>query len=465
MPTTGTIQAQFQPGIFLVAKAGAATITVGTLVYVKSFNPANNVATVEQMLANSATTLDKLWGVVVRNMGTGGATVPIGGICQVQVAGPCPLAYTISPAPAVDDPLYVSDTGTVDDVAGTTSKVIGRVGYVSGTTVYMIMDGAFGSGGGGGSSTAPVLLTAPDGDFPSGVDISDISATLPFVDKVGALNPGISGAPLSLVFDKAATGAIADTVVLPMLLRNAHATPALTLAGGMGASWVDPTAAAEIGNLQLFVMFLGSPTLVAELEQDKLTLMEPAGSQPFTVESVRLILNSTTYTRLKSDGAVDAYIDTVPAWRADAPALTVADFTQPSNMATLTWEPRVPRRRSLTTTNATTTVIDQWQVGAVATGGLLFLDVTTRVMGASVAGTDAICAERRARFLFVEATGTVSMISGPYVPVPDDALGVGTPPSVTLDATGAFVRILVSGVAATTMKWTSHTSIELHEVV
>lgn len=448
-----TLTGSIQPGGTLQVQAGAA-LAAGDVVYPSGITLVSGVTylVVNKALATNSLVLKSQLFVMEAAVLSGAlGTARLFGLSVINPAG----------APAVLDSVYVSDTATLSLTAGTNSRTVGQV-VQSGSGLYRFY--AAGSPAGGGSASAQVLLTAPDGDFPSGVDISDISATLPFVDKVGALNPGISGAPLSLVFDKAATGAIADTVVLPMLLRNAHATPALTIAGGMGASWVDPTAAAEIGNLQLFVMFLGSPTPVAELEQDKLTLMEPAGSQPFTVESVRLILNSTTFTRLKSDGAVDAYIDTVPAWRADAPALTVADFTQPSNMATLTWEPRVPRRRSLTTTNATTTVIDQWQVGAVATGGLLFLDVTTRVMGASVAGTDAICAERRARFLFVEATGTVSMISGPYVPVPDDALGVGTPPSVTLDATGAFVRILVTGVAATTMKWTSHTSIELHEV-
>ena len=461
MPTTGTIQAQFQPGIFLVAKAGAATITVGTLVYVKSFNPANNVATVEQMLANSSPTLDKLWGVVVRNMGTGGATVPIGGICQVQVAGPCPVAYTISPAPAVDDPLYVSDTGTVDDVAGTTSKVIGRVGYVSGTTVYMIMDGAFGSGGGGGSATAPVLLTAPDGDFPSGVDISDIQAELAFTDTVGLLNPGVEGAPQTLVFDSGVAGLAGDAVGSLHKLRNAPGvgSPVLKEAGAAGFGWVDPTGASEISEWRAGVMYLGALALVATLRGDQLLLTHPTAGQIYDIKSDKLRLTSDTFTRLHSDTAIDAYVGSTAVWRA-----ADEDFTQPSNMATQTWEARVPRRRAATTTNATPTVLDSFTPGGVSAGGILLIDVTTRVMGSNLAGTEYVWAERRSRFAYVQTLGITTQISGPYVPIPDDSGGAGTHPSVTLDEGGGAIRVLVTGVASTTIKWTSHTSIELHEV-
>lgn len=458
MAANPTIQG-YAPGTFLTAKAGAATIAVGTLVYVKSFTPANKVATVEQMLANSAPTLTKLYGIVVANLASTSSTVPIGGACLVQLAGPVNRAYSgLSPLPAVDDPLYVSNAGLVAVAPGSTSKVIGRVAHVTGSDVYLIMDGGFsGGGGGGGSATAQVLLAAPDGDFPTGVDISALTATQDFVDSVGVLG-GTTGAPVGVVFDDGAAGSNGDGVFVPFSVPNSAGTR--TMLGGLGLEYVDATATSEISALVAALVYLGSIEYVLSLEYNKLTFVNPDTGQPFTVYADRLLLDSATYARLKSAISIDAYIGSTPVWRAAS-----EDFTQPSNMATLTWEPRAPRRRALTTTDATQTVIDQWQISGVATGGLLFLDVTTRVMGSSVAGTNAICAERRARFLFVESGGTVSLLSGPYVPVPDDGVSTGTPPDVTLDATGAFVRVLVTGVAATTMKWTSHTSIELHEVV
>lgn len=458
MATTGTIQAQFQPGIFMVAKAGAATITVGTLVYVKSFDPANGVATVEQMLANSAPTLDKLWGVVVRNMGTGGATVPIGGICQVQLAGPCQVAYTISPAPAVDDPLYVSNTGTVADVAGSTVKIIGRVGYVSGTTVHMVMDGAFG-GGGGGSATAQVLLAAPDGDFPSGVDVSDLSAEVSFTDTAGILQPGIEGAPVDLYLDDGSAGANGDSVALTFSLKNNLSTK--KMAGVVGARWVSATDTAEVSEAVVAVVRNGTLAEALRVGQNKLTLVDmSAGSLP---------------VYLNSDAALGVIVE-VPNGQlyhsADSLAWALygvgealymgSDRNLLSNTNEITVrESRQTQRADATTTNGAPTTLLSRSFSGAATGVYAVL-VTVDVAGiAQAPGTEYIFAQRKVRAV-LDTTGPSWTLGPEYVPVPDDT--TGSPLAVSVDTSGDAVRVRVTGIGATTIVWTAWAQILVTKV-
>ena len=449
MAKTDTLN-QFAPALTLTVKAGAAAIPVGAPVYVKSYDPANLVVTVEQMFANNTATLSSAFGILVANLGTGGSTVAIGGACIVLLAGGCPITYSgLSPTPSVGDPLYVSDAGVVAVAPGTNTKQVGRVGSEDSGDVWMLVDGGLGGGGGGGSPTAQVLLQSADGAFPAGIDISALAARVAFTDTVGLIVPGAVGAPVTLRFDKGAAGAAGDIVALPMAMKNDDLpTPSWFGAGGIGWSIVSPTAGVETTQFVVSTVYLGSPVRVVFFDANKLTIpnvLSPA--QPLEIETDYNLRIGTTAGPVTLDPAADVVLNANGA--IVARTINDQEIWQPTN--TTIFENRIPRRKATSTLNATPTVLDSW---TPALSENYVICVETTVVGMDAAASMYITAKRVARFAYNFSGPTLTQLGSTYVPVPDDAAG-GL--AVDLTASGGSIAVIVTGDAATTIEWTAWT--------
>lgn len=124
---------------------------------------------------------------VVHSKVGGGTSVSSGDLCYVTIAGIIgPLALSGGSA---GDPVYVTDAGAVDNAAGTNTRRIGHIVYVSSGDYYIMVDGSLPVGemsplllGGGvqlAESATALEVTAPGGVlFNTGAaDVWEIKST------------------------------------------------------------------------------------------------------------------------------------------------------------------------------------------------------------------------------------------------------------------------------------------------
>jgi hypothetical protein len=440
-----TLTGSIQPGGTLQVQAGAA-LAAGDVVYPSGIAL---VGTETYLIVDKALATNPL--VLTSQLFVMEAAVLSGALGEARLFG----LSVINPAgaPAVLDNVYVSDTATLSLTAGTNRRAIGQVVQSSsGLYRFYVAGGSVG----GASGAAEFLVNTADASLPNAIVVSDLQATLLLVDTVGAVSPGSGGAPIGLVYDKAAAGLAGDFVGLPMLLRNAHATPALTIAGGLGAAWVDPAPGVEVGKLQAFLPYLGTFTPVVELLFNELQLTNPDVAQYFDVKSERLRLTSDVATQLHSDTGLLAYVGSLLAWQAGA----TAELEQRTNFASPSVrENRIPRRTTVPTTDATPTAVDSLNLNALLVD--CYCQVRTRVLGYKDDNTIYLVAERVARFSCI--SGTVTMLGSVYVPVPDDNSATVIAADLVVD--GNFVKVEVTGIAATNLTWTAWTEWLLEEVL
>jgi len=447
----------YAPFLALTAKAGAASIAVGSPVYFKDYDPANTVATVEQMFGNDTATLSGMFGILLANLGSGGSTVAAGGVCLVLIAGGCPITYSgLTPTPSVGDPLYVSDAGAVAVTAGTNTKQVGRVGSESSGDVWMFLDGALGSGGGGGSATAQVLLKTPDGDFPVGVDISDLSSPVDFTDTTGTIMPGAFGAPVVFRFDKGSAGTAGDALAIALgaLLNDASA---MTLTGGLVARWLSAASGAEDIELVFMPTSGGAPTEVAKLSANSLQLPDTSGgTQPVLLQTDGNLRAKSTTGTVTLDGynGIAAVVNGAYGYLINSSA----DFLSPTNVGSM-FEPRLLRRKTVTTTDATPTTIDYFDINFPS--GTFLVIAETNIAAADASFAMYLTAKRVARYSYDAGTFTWTLLGSEYVPVPDDAVG---PLAVTFTTYANGLQVKVTGDASTTVEWTAWTQFLLTKI-
>lgn len=357
-----------------------------------------------------------------------------------------------SGSPSVGDFVYVSDTATLSLTAGTNSRVIGQVVQASGGTYHLSVSGQAGSGG-GGSATAQVLLTAADGDFPSGVDLSALTAPVQFVDSVGIGNPGDFGLPVALVFDDGSAGAANDALALPFGMKNSAGS--IIEAIGIKAVLATATAGSELTELYLVARDPVQGFVDAmRVRTDGLRILDGSGfgSSIDTNGAVLGIFNPNNPGSLAL-GAVTAIrlaTGTAPLYDEGYLELRGGQVTSNTNDAYLS-ESRIERRKDVQTTDATPTVIDSFNMGAAT--GLYLVTATTTVSGMDAGAAEYLFAQRVARFAYDGVSFT--QIGPTYTPVLDDTTG-GTL-AVAFNGNVNSLEVKVTGDAATTIEWTAWT--------
>lgn len=358
-------------------------------------------------------------------------------------------AVAAAGSPAVLDPVYVSDTATLTLTPGTNFRQVGQVVEASGGLYRTLM---LAGAAGGGSPTAQVLLQTADSAFPAGIDISALAASVEFTDDTGILSPGSFGAPVLQRFDKGGTGVTGDAVAVALgALKNARLVPgpAWVTAGGVVVRWIDPTDTAEIAEIVLAAVIGGNIAEFAVLQPNKLLLPDTSGAtQGLEIESDYNLRVGTSNGPLTLDPADDLilYANGNPVART----LNDEELWQPTNTTIL--ENRIPRRKAVSTLNATPTVLDSF-TPALSENYVICVEAT--VVGMDAAASMYITAKRVARFAYDFSGPTLVQLGSTYVPVPDDAAGGAL--AVDLTASGGSIALIVTGDAATTIEWTAWT--------
>lgn len=187
-----------------VGTASGAGLNPGDVVRVSSYDQikiglpgAEFVPGFTLALATAAYIEDAPLGVVLGLADGGGAAIA-GELVRVRYAG---LYPGLAGAPVVGDPVYVSDAGAIALVAGTNQRQIGVVAFVAGTWVLDIDGVGAGAGSGPGLTEAFLLNGPPVAVLPNAIDITNIIATLNFlqtVDAIGVTFTGSAGQTLDL---------------------------------------------------------------------------------------------------------------------------------------------------------------------------------------------------------------------------------------------------------------------------
>jgi hypothetical protein len=163
---------------------------------------------------------------VVHSKVGGGTSVSSGDLCYVTIAGIIgPLALSGGSA---GDPVYVTDAGAVDNAAGTNTRRIGHIVYVSSGDYYIMVDGSLPVG-----EMSPLLLGG-------GVQLAESATALEVTAPGGVLfNTGAAD-----VWEIKATGELAG-VGTPRYIQNvktpsgvSDATPKAYVDGVAGSAFV-----------------------------------------------------------------------------------------------------------------------------------------------------------------------------------------------------------------------------------
>jgi len=356
-------------------------------------------------------------------------------------------------SPSVLDPVYVSDTATLALSAGTNSRVLGQVVEVSGGQYQTVVTSAMSPGG--ASSSAPFLLNGPDASLPGATDITALTAAVEFIDTVGTIMPGSFGAPAVQLFDKGGAGSPGEMVAMGVGgMRNS--ANAFAIAAGLVARWLSVTAGAEEGEVVLMPTQAGSPVEAATVRPNRIFIPDTSGSV------LPALVESDTQIRLKST-ASSANLEGTTAAAVIVNSLyglffnSTADALSPTNING-TFEPRVLRRRALTTADATPTTIDYLDI---LTSGTFLVIAETNIAAADAGFAMYLTAKRVVRYSYDSGTATWVLLGSEYVPVPDDGLG---PLAVTFTTNTSQLQVEVTGDASTTVEWTAWTQFLLTKI-